>query len=387
MLLDVLRNERPAYAVVAFEGGKTLREEQYADYKAHRGPMPDDLRPQVARIHDLLDALCIPTEQVQGYEADDVVGSLAEIAKKRGDLRVVIVSGDSDFLQLVDDGVTVMLPGGQRFEDTRHFDTQAVYARYGFGPELVPDYKALVGDKSDNIPGVAGIGEKGAKALIAEFGGVEQILAHAEEITPNRARNAIAAGVNDARLSLELATINRHLDVPLHLEQAAVGDYDREALIDLFRELEFRSLLNRLPEPQTDRARTAPQEQPHAAVRTVVDTPALLDRLVARLEETGLAAVDAETDSLEPRHANLVGIAVAVSPDESYYVPVGHLTGSLAIDLVREKLAPALGRVRFYAHHAKYDQLVMDPGRVLPSASSSSRRCWPPTCSARRAPG
>ena len=365
MLLDVLRNERPDYAVVAFEGGKTRREEQYPDYKAHRGPMPEDLRPQVARIRDLLDALCVPTEEAAGYEADDVIGSLAEKAKARGDLRVVVVTGDSDLLQLVDDGVTVVLPGAQRFGDTRLFDTAAVFARYGFGPELVPDYKALVGDTSDNIPGVAGIGDKTAKALIAQFGGVTEILAHVEEITPARARNAIAANPESARLSLELATINRDLDVPLDLETAAVGDYDREAVIELFRELEFRSLMQRLPEPKTARAQAAPQERPAVAVRTIVDSPEALDGLAARLEETGLAAIDTETDALDPRHANLVGIALAVSPEESWYVPLRHPLDSSTprlLDLaeVRERLAPVLSRLRFSAHHAKYDLVVLE---------------------------
>ncbi|MDQ3411136.1 MAG: DNA polymerase I, partial [Chloroflexota bacterium] len=152
MLLDVLRNERPDYAIIALEGGKTFREEEFAEYKANRGEMPDDLRSQVTRVRELIEALGIPIEERPGYEADDVIVSLSRKCSADGDLRVVIVTGDSDLLQLVDDNVVVVLPGSQRFGELRLFDRAAVEKRYGFGPEHVPDYKALVGDTSDNIP-------------------------------------------------------------------------------------------------------------------------------------------------------------------------------------------------------------------------------------------
>ncbi|MCC6314017.1 MAG: DNA polymerase I [Thermomicrobiales bacterium] len=366
MLLDVIRREQPDYAVVALEGGRTFREEEYADYKAHRGPMPDDLRPQVARIEEFVDALAIPIERRDGFEADDVIGSLAARCSHEGDLRVVIVTGDSDLLQLVDDNVTVTLPGAQRFNDLRIYDLAAVLARFGFGPDLVPDYKALVGDTSDNIPGVPGIGEKTAKALIGRFGGVEEILAHADDITPTRARNAIANNADLARLSLRLATIRRDLDIPLDLDRSRVGDYDREAIVDLFRELEFgRGMLNRLPEPKSERAEAKPVADRPPSQRTIVGTPEQLAQLVERLNETGAAAIDVETDSLDSLEANLVGIALAVSPHESFYVPLRHRPGArpqLSEEAVRGALAPLLAdpALRLYAHHAKYDMAVLE---------------------------
>ena len=194
MLLDVLNREQPQHAIVALESGRTFRDDEYTEYKANRGAMPDDLRPQVLRVRQMIEALNIPIEEREGYEADDVIGSLAHRSAERGDVRVIIVTGDSDLLQLVDDNTTVVLPGALRFGDLRYFDLAAVHERYGFGPEYVADYKALVGDTSDNIPGVPGIGEKTAKALIARFGGVEQIIATPDEITPPRAKKPSPPG-------------------------------------------------------------------------------------------------------------------------------------------------------------------------------------------------
>lgn len=365
MLLEVLRSHRPDYAVIALEGGRTFREEEFADYKAHRGSMPDDLRPQVARVKQLIEALNIPIERRERYEADDVIGSLSARCAREADLRVLIVTGDSDLLQLVDDRVSVVLPGAQRFGDLRVFDLPAVEARYGFGPELVADYKALVGDTSDNIPGVPGIGDKTAKALIAKFGPVEEILARVEEVTPPRARAALEANADAARQSKRLATIVRDLDVTLDLERSAVGNYDREAVIDLFRELEFRTLVNRLPELEPAKAAAAkPAAERPPAKRTIVRTEDELAAMVARMRETGVYAIDLETDSLDPVTARMVGVAVAVDAGESYYVPLAHPAeggAQLADESIREALAPVLvdPGLRAIAHHAKYDAAVL----------------------------
>ena len=365
MLLDVLRREQPEYAIVAMESGRTFRDEEYAEYKANRGLMPDDLRPQVGRIRQLIEALNIPVEERDGYEADDVIGSLARNCGERGDLRVIIVTGDSDLLQLVDENTTVVLPGALRFGELRYFDPEAVHTRYGFGPEYVADYKALVGDTSDNIPGVAGIGEKTAKALIAQYGGIEEIIVHLDEIAPARARNALGAGVDSARFSKRLTTIVRDLPIDIDLERSHVGNYDREAVIELFRELEFRTMANRLPEPRADRATEPPRIERPDSIRTIVRTAEELARLVQRVRETGRYAIDAETDSLDPLTANLVGIAIGVGPAEGYYIPLRHAAGNtdqLAPDEVREALQPLLtdDQLEAYAHHAKYDIVVLE---------------------------
>ena len=365
MLLDVLNRERPQHAIVALESGRSFRDDEYTEYKANRGAMPDDLRPQVTRVRQLIKALNIPIEEREGYEADDVIGSLARHCAKRGDVRVIIVTGDSDLLQLVDDNTTVVLPGALRFGDLRYFDPPAVHARYGFGPEYVADYKALVGDTSDNIPGVPGIGEKTAKALIAQFGSVEQIIAHRDEITPPRAKNAIAAGIDDARFSRRLTTIVRDLPIEIDLDHSHIGNYDREAVIELFRELEFRTLSTRLPELRADRAAPPPRIERPASQRTIVRSSEALQHLVGRVCETGRYAIDVETDSLDPLTANLVGIAIGVGPAEGYYIPLRHAAGNidqLSPDAVRAALQPLLvdDSLEAYAHHAKYDMAVLE---------------------------
>jgi len=363
MLLDVLNSRKPEYAVIALEGGRTFRHELYEEYKGTRSDTPVDLHEQIGRVQQLIATLGIPIKQVDRYEADDVIGSLSRSLAADG-YRVVIVTGDSDLLQLVEDDVLVVLPGARRFGDVREFDTAAVFDRYGFAPEYVPDYKALVGDTSDNIPGVPGIGDKTAKSLIATYGSLEAILEHRDDVTPTRARNALLEHGDAAPRSKHLATIVRDLDIAVDLEEARVGRYDRDEVAELFRELEFRSFLARLPEaisngqavPPPIAAPTEPSDQ------TVVTTVAQLDHLVERIGATKTIAIDVETTATNPMLASLVGIAIAVGPNESYYVPVGHNEGvQLAMDPVRGKLDPAIANpeVAVYTHHGKYDFHVL----------------------------
>lgn len=361
MLLDVLRNERPDYAIVALEGGRTFRHEAFTDYKAHRAEMPEDLRRQLSRVREFIDALGVPVMVREGYEADDVIGSLATQCGKRDNVRVIVVTGDSDLLQLVDDDVEVILPGTRRFGELRRYDRAAVYDRYSFGPEHVADYKALVGDTSDNIPGVPGIGEKTAKALINQFGSIESIFDHLDEVTPPRARAALEGNREQALAGKHLTQIVRDLDVPLDKESAAVGNYDREKVVNLLRELEFRALLNKLPDVSTTEA-APPLVERVVAHRTLVASHESLDELVAALRAADRYAIDVETTSTEPLEARLVGIAIATSPEKSYYVPVGHDEGDqLTLDEVRTALSPILAddSKKSIAHHGKYDELVL----------------------------
>src|SRR6476646_2629957 len=229
MLLDVLESQRPDYAIVALEGGKTFRHDEYDGYKANRGAMPDDLRSQVHRVREIIEAMNIPIIEREGFEADDVIGSLSHKLADDNHLHVLIITGDSDLLQLVEPGVEAVLPGRPRFQDLRIYDVAAVEDRYGFGPALIPDYKALVGDTSDNIPGVPGIGDKTAKSLIQQFGDVESIFDHVDEVTPTRAQNALRGNREHALRSKHLATIVRDLVLDLDPEVARMGAFDREA--------------------------------------------------------------------------------------------------------------------------------------------------------------
>jgi DNA polymerase-1 len=362
MLLDVMNLRKPDYAIVALESGKTFRHDLYDDYKGTRAKMPEDLKDQIGRVREVIEVLGIPVRERDNYEADDVIGSLARTYANLGK-QVIIVTGDSDLLQLVDDNVLVVLPGARRFGDVREFDRAAVIERYGFAPEHVPDYKALVGDTSDNIPGVPGIGEKTASALIARFGDLEQIIEHQDEVTPTRARNALAENHEQARKSKHLATIVRDLEIDPDCDAARFGDFDRNAVTELFRTLEFRNLLSKLPAPSEDGGEPAePSAERVPTEQTLVTTHEQLDALIAAIRASGEIALDVETTSTEPLQATLVGIAIATTPSTSWYVPVGHTVGEqLPLDVVRTRLDSVISdkNLKVYTHHGKYDLHVL----------------------------
>lgn len=361
MLLDTLRSHEPEYAIITFDVGKSFRHDEFEDYKAHRGPMPEEMRGQMQRIREVIRALDIPIYEADGYEADDVIGTLARQANEQG-IDALLLTGDSDLLQLVNDNTTVVLPGAQRFGDYRLFDRDAVIDRYGFGPERLAEFKALVGDKSDNIPGVPGIGEKTAKTLIESYPSIEEILAHTDEITPTRARNALVENGDLALQCRRLATIVRDVPVELDIDRCAVHDFDREAVLDLFRELGFRTLMNRVPE--SHRTTTAPIDDAHAgqiATPKVAASRSELEALAREIESAAEISVDVETDATNPITANLVGIAVASADDRAWYVPIKAPEDPVAtVEDVRDTVGPAIAHHKnVVTHHGKFDLTVM----------------------------
>jgi DNA polymerase-1 len=328
-LLYALDTLHPEYIVAAWDGPTpTFRHDADASYKATRRPMPDDLRPQVGRVRALLDAFRIPVVEVPGFEADDVVGALATQGAAQG-VDVVILTLDNDMVQLIDGPVRVQMYRPYQ-RDYVMYDEAAVRDRWGFGPRQIVDYKALVGDVSDNIPGVKGIGEKGALALIQQWGSVEAMLEHVAEITPPRARTALEAGREDALHSKTMATIIREVPgVTLDLESCVVGDYDRDAVLEMFRELEFRSLVSRLPEHVTDSpgpqgpVAAAPSEDRHYEV---VTTPERLTEVVREIRRAGRFGYEVVADDPHPMRAadSLVGVGLSIEATRGWYVPFGH---------------------------------------------------------------
>jgi DNA polymerase-1 len=246
MLLDTLRIQAPDYIVVTFDKGRTFRHEASAEYKAQRGPMPDDLRDQMGRVRQIVEALGIPIMELAGFEADDLIGTLSKQAEEQG-IDTFILTADTDQHQLVSDRVKMIAPGGykQRFSDARIYDKPAVIERYGFEPSLVPDYKALVGDKTDNIPNVPGIGEKTASALLVQYGSLEEVLEHLDALKPKQ-QEALREHAEQARQSKVLATIVRDAPVTLDLEQSRSHGFDKDRVLKLLQELEFRSLVGKV---------------------------------------------------------------------------------------------------------------------------------------------
>lgn len=370
MLLDALRDYEPDYVIVSFDVGKTFRHDAFEEYKAHRAPMPDDLRTQIDRMYSVLEALNIPVYTKDGFEADDVIGTIARMAGETCD-EILIVTGDSDLLQLADGKAQILLPGRQRFGEFRLFDRAAVEERFGFEPERIPEFKALVGDTSDNIPGVPGVGEKTATNLMKAYSDLETLREHLDEVKPPRAKKSLEENFEIALQGRDLATIVRDVEIDLDLDRCVVTDFDRDEVVRIFRELEFRTLLERLP----DVIKPDPPAQTEASVRTVVTNERELEALVAAASEAEGLAVDVETDSRKASSANLVGIAVATGPVTSFYIPVGHASnGRKQLDphTVHSALSPLLSsdETRLYAHNAKYDAVVLERhGYSLPRFS------------------
>jgi DNA polymerase I len=323
-LLKVLEQHQPEYLGVVFDAGTSDRHEIFADYKATREKMPDELEASLPRVREIIRAFNVPVLELDGYEADDVIGTLALKAADRG-IEAVIVSGDKDFYQLVRNGVSLLNPGrgGPTAVEEEWVDLTNAHERLGVAPGHVVDYLGLIGDTSDNVPGVRGIGPKTAIQLIEQYGGMEEILAAAPAISSKRAREALMECADTARLSRELVTIRTDLPVELDLEDLQCGPPDRQRLKDLFLELEFHTLVRDYGAPEPNRV----AEGPAVEYRTLYE-PAEVDRLVRRIRGKGSFAIDTETTNLDPMRAELVGIAIAVEPHEAFYLPFKHCAPS-----------------------------------------------------------
>ncbi len=383
ILLRMLQ-EKPDYLAVAFDTGRSFRDDLYPEYKATRAKMPDEMQVQMDRIYQLVEAFGFPILEYEGYEADDVLGSVAHrLVREHEDLGVRIITGDRDLLQLVTERIIVTLPG-RKLADAENYTPQRVKEELGILPRQLVDYKALVGDKSDNIPGVPGIGHKTAVRLLQQYGDLDGIYAHLAELSPG-VRKKLEAHRELAYLSRQLAQIRTDLDLSLPLEEARTwARFDLEKVDRLFRELEFRSLAKRLRqilaarEAVPDASQRAAYQPPLFTVTSegqttytthLVDTPEALADLRARLEKAREIALDTETDSLNKMRAHLVGLSLALSPNEGYYIPVGHRGGpNLPWEMVKEALAPVLTdpRVGKVGHNIKFDVIVLAQHGLFP---------------------
>src|SRR5579863_5147781 len=243
MLMKALSEERPEYVAMTFDRPTpTFRHQRFLDYKAHRPTLPDNMRPQFARIREVVQAFGIPIYEKDGYEADDVLGTLSVQARQQG-VDTIIYTGDMDTLQLVNQHVVVKV-AKKGISEITEYNVEAVKARYGFEPVKLPDFKGLVGDKSDNIPGVPGIGEKTASKLIADYGDLEGILAHLDDLKPKE-QKLLRDQAEQARECKFLATIVLDVPVQLDLEACRIGQMNRDRTLAVFRELEFRSMVEK----------------------------------------------------------------------------------------------------------------------------------------------
>ncbi len=387
MLFKVWNDEKPDYIAAAFDKGRTFRDDKFADYKATRAKMPDELVPQIERIMQVVTAFGIPAITADGYEADDILGTLAKRAA-RDSLEAIIVTGDSDAFQLIEPNIKVFT-SGRMYQDTLMYDVGLIKGRFGLTPQQLIDFKALKGDTSDNVPGVKGIGEKGATQLLQQYGSVENIYTHLSDVTPARAKSALEANRDMAFLSKDLVTIRTNVPLDVSWQDCAVHSYNRGQVEALFDELEFKSLRNRLPgggdvkkeAPPTAQAQqismfgetaeppASGKTQPAASVNrpsitaaVVVDDDSTLKSLVGELKKATTIAFDTETTGTDPLLAELVGISLSVRKGEGYYLPIGHAEGK---QLTRAKIVQALKpifeneKLAKAGHNAKYDMAVL----------------------------
>jgi len=358
MLRRLLADYDPERMAVVFDArGKTFRDELFAEYKANRPPMPDELASQVEPLHAIVRALGLPLLVEPGVEADDVIGTLAARAAARGQ-PVVISTGDKDMAQLVNDHVTLV-----NTMSNTVLDRAGVEEKFGVPPERIIDFLALVGDTSDNIPGVPKVGPKTAVKWLTEYDSLDGIVAHAAEIKGKAGEN-LCASLEQLPLSRRLATIRVDLELPEDPEALRLGEPDRETLIEWFRRMEFKSWLAELLEADAG-GEGAGGEGTQAPVYDLVLEEPALEAWLERLEAAELFAFDTETTSLAYMEARIVGVSFSVEPGEAAYVPLAHAypgaPAQLDRDTVLERLRPLLedpGRAKL-GHNLKYDMSVL----------------------------
>ncbi|OGI00418.1 MAG: DNA polymerase I [Candidatus Melainabacteria bacterium GWF2_32_7] len=412
-LFDLLKKVKPDAIAVSFDCGRdTFRVKEYSEYKANRQAMPDSMREQMQLLMDGVHALGIPIYQMKGYEADDVIGTISEKASELGH-KTMILTGDQDSFQLLDkaDHVSVLIPSKG---DLIEYDREKVHEKIGVWPEQITDYKGLRGDTSDNIPGVKGIGEKTAVKLIEEFGSVENVLAHLEEISSKSLKEKLEADKDMAIMSKYLATIKRDVPIDFDFEHAHLTMPNLEELTDYLREVEFNSFLKQLPSlltpfnngitPKIPEELLSPSKQKKkeeekpaqgqlqltlglpeavkevnvipATEENIIDTEEALNNLILTLQKMQVFSFDTETTGVNALTAELVGLSFAwdpqvkvsdeklhiddteIGPVEAAYIPVGHIEGKqLNVPNVLDKLKPILEDKTLYKilQNAKYE--------------------------------
>ncbi|HSH40925.1 MAG TPA: DNA polymerase I [Arenicellales bacterium] len=330
MIRKLRAEHEPDLMAVVFDAkGKTFRHEQYPEYKATRPPMPPELSEQIEDLHRIIEAMGLPLLSVPGVEADDVIATLAREASRKG-LDTLVSTGDKDLAQIVSDRIELI----DTMSDKR-FDAEAVEEKFGVPPDRIVDYLALIGDKSDNIPGVPKVGPKTAVKWLREYGSLDQLAEHAREIK-GKVGESLRDSLDQLPVSRSLVTVDDKVDVGTDPSGLVPAEPDTDALRNLLRKLEFSSWLSDLEGEAPD------QSQPGETDYQCVTDRGALQAWIERLESAALFALDTETTSLQAMRAELVGISFAVQPDEAAYVPIGHDYEGAPAQLDREEVLEAL---------------------------------------------
>jgi DNA polymerase-1 len=381
-LLKVFADFKPTHWAVAFDRPTpTFRHEMFEEYKAQRPATPEELKSQIKKVHQLVEAFHIPVFEIDGFEADDVLGTLSQQADEQG-IETIIVTGDNDMLQAVLPRVKTLAPR-RTFTDTILYDEEAVEQKYGIKPEQLADLKALAGDVSDNIPGLPGIGEKTAAKLLQQYGSLQGIYDHIENITPGKLQDTLREYHTQAFRNKELSTIVRDVPIKLDLKTCQVSHYDRNEVVRLFQELEFINLLPRLPHLPAvqlwQAGMKADVSQLSAVKSHIVNTETALEQLIGELEKAQGLAIEVETTGEKAVMADLVGMAISPARGKAFYIPLGHQglnqPPQLPLTQVAARLKPILenasvGKIAYNGKHVmavlagcgvKLENLNFDP--------------------------
>ncbi len=350
MLLKLFEEKEPKYLAVALDAkGPTFRHELYKDYKATRPPMPDDLIKQLPYIKEVIRGLNVKMIEMQGYEADDIIGTLARIGEDR-DFSVVVVTGDKDFRQLISHRTSLW----DNMRD-RYTDYETLTGEYSIEPDQITDLMGLSGDSSDNIPGVSGVGEKTALGLIRQYGTLENVYRHLNEIDKKKLKENLEASRDNAILSKKLVTIDRNVPIDEDVEDLKVGKPNGEVLSKLFRDLEFKGLWEQFA------SRGDLNQKDYRLCISMKD----LISLIEEIKDTGRVSIDTETTSSDPHQAKLVGISFSIEEDKAYYLPLGHmylgapeqLTWERAVEILKPILED--DKIAKIGQNIKYDSIVL----------------------------
>jgi len=366
VFLRSLREWNPTHCAIAFDTrAPTFRHLRFEAYKAQRPPSPAELRHQFQRVKELMEAFSVPVFELDGFEADDVIGTICRQAEEQG-IDTVILTGDRDTFQLITPRVRVDL--SYSIQDRKIYDEAELSARYsGLTAAQQPDFKALLGDSSDNIPGVPRVGEKRAIALLNEYNDLEGIYDHLEEVKPASVQQSLEENRERAFENRILTTISREAPVELNLTATRFGQYQRKPVVDLLTELEFFSVVNRLPS-RSDSSGTSttsevvPERVVSQGEYETVQTQEQLEAMAQVLREAGTFAFDTETTGTDPMRADLVGLSFATAPGRAWYVPVGHQQGNqLPLEQVLAEVRPLMESAQLgkSAHNANFDLMML----------------------------
>ena len=360
-LIKIIKDENPDYLVCAFDSKeKTFRHKIYSDYKANRPEMPDELQKQIPHLWELLDGMNIPVLRKPGYEADDIIGTVTESVLDKK-IQSYIVSGDKDFMQLINDKIFLYTPG-KRNSAPDIYDKDGVIKKWGLPPEKIIDLLALMGDSSDNVPGVAGVGVKTAVKLLKEYDNIESVLDNASKISNKRVHNGLMNGRDKAFLSKELVTIIKDVDVDTNVENFLLKSFDQEALGKKFEELEFYALLKYLAIDETEKITKKEEKNYH----NILDLKALKEMIV-ELKNAKYVSIDLETTSVNPMLAEIVGISVSYNKNSAFYIPIlypekkknnfGDNDLKVVLSIMKEFFEDK--EIRKVGQNIKYDALIL----------------------------